>query len=191
MNGGTLFRCAFAAFLTIGCASKKSTIPPEIGDEPIGAPPLAGGGVRGDAGANGPDGGPCNLLMNLGQVVQEVQVGENVPAPSGGALAAGSYNLTAVNLYTGLGGNAGPTGRAFQESVLFGVGTFQDVQAQGAVDAGLMRPITTNGTYTTNGSALTETVTCPGTGAATINYTAIGSTLHLFVSQNEFIYTVQ
>ena len=118
------------------------------------------------------------------------QVGEALPAPIGGAIVAGTYYLTAVNIYTGLGGTSGPTGEVVQETLSFGVGIIQDISAIGA-DAGVGAATGYSANYTTTGSSITVSYTCPVAAPATATYSAIGSTFHLFVGTTENIYTFQ
>ncbi|HET6147886.1 MAG TPA: hypothetical protein VFH68_10170 [Polyangia bacterium] len=67
-----------------------------------------------------PDGGSgptCNALIATGPCVAQIQVDDNAPAPHGGQLAAGMYELIDRTLYTDPGGATGPIGEPLVESL--------------------------------------------------------------------------
>jgi hypothetical protein len=74
-----------------------------------------GGGGQGGAGGAA----PCNTLLNDAAEVEVTQVAETMPAATGGRIADGRYHLSQVNLYTGPGGEAGPTGARQKETSLY------------------------------------------------------------------------
>jgi hypothetical protein len=56
------------------------------------------------------EGASCSALEAEGPCVEQVQVDDSAPAPAGGTLVAGTYDLTERILYTNPGGPVGPTG---------------------------------------------------------------------------------
>lgn len=82
-----------------------------------------GGGAGGAMGGMGGTGGvPCELctcLSNDGGEIEMMAVDQDAPAPAGGIIRDGWYELTNVTAYTGPGGNTGATGRSFKIGAYF------------------------------------------------------------------------
>jgi alpha-tubulin suppressor-like RCC1 family protein len=79
----------------VGADAMDATVdaPPDVFpfDAPFDGPSLDGA----------PDGGACNALTNMGSVISVTNVPASPPAPTGGAITAGTYLLTNVTWYEG------------------------------------------------------------------------------------------
>jgi hypothetical protein len=84
-------------------------------------PTGVGGGTGGSGGGAGAAGGAsaCNTVVNDAPEVVINQVAEELPTPTGGKIEDGRYHLTAVTVYTGSGGQAGPTGARQKETSVY------------------------------------------------------------------------
>jgi hypothetical protein len=130
----------------------------------------------------------CNTLTQIATPVQPQQVAEALPAPTGGAIPDGTYVITAITVYTGVGGATGP---------------ITDPQALTSVNTGgvAQTVFTVTGqpdsnetyTYVANGTGLTVAKTCRGTGATdfdAFSQTADGYIIYNTSQQAAFTYTV-
>jgi hypothetical protein len=158
-------------------------------------PPIGHGGPGADASRDGTlDGTACpTTIPNGAPVVTQVFVGEPEPLPIGGSIVQGTYFLTAANVYTGVGGNAGPTGFTFQETLSFNTAnaTFEDVEVQTAADGGAATSHASTGSFTTLGTSLDFQVICPAASTVTSSFSVINSTVHTFQGSSELVYTLQ
>lgn len=136
-----------------------------------GAPVEAGddAGGSGDAAA---DAGACNTLVNSAQSVTVQQVAMDPPSPTGGTIVDGTYDLTAVAIYTGPNGPSGPSGMS-QTTISVAGATIQ-VVSNGQPDRRTV-------TLATQGSAFTATDTCPDTKVTMGSYSADGTTLAIYL----------
>jgi hypothetical protein len=192
-----LIAASFAAFSFawgVAACSNSSAMPPYLGSE-SNAPPPPGSGNGGDDGADTgttADGAACPALENEGATVTVENVGETVPASIGGIITTGTYALTGENYYTGLGGNAGPTGAIVEETLSITDTTLVFSLATGDLEGGTVGDSAiSSGTYTTSGMGLTFNEDCPLTTVSTFTYSVDGNTLHIFNGQYETIYTSQ
>ena len=113
--------------------------------------PVPGGGISGAA---------CNDLVPAGPCVGQIQVDDNAPAPRGGGLAAGTFELTERTLYTNPGGATGPIGEPMVETlVLRGAGTSWNLDRAGFTSTMSTR---TSASATTSGVTIRLLSTCPG-----------------------------
>ncbi len=139
-------------------------MPPFLGDDGITHPPPAGGSGGDDSADTGTtaDGAACPSLENEGALVTVENVGETVPATIGGTIATGTYTLTAENYYTGVGGNAGPTGSIVEETLSITDATLVFSLATGDLEGGTLGDSAiTSGTYTTSGMNILFNEDCP------------------------------
>ncbi len=127
-----------------------------------------------DAGGSGDaaDGGACNALVNSAQAVTIQQVAMDPPSPTGGTIADGTYDLTAVAIYTGPNGPSGPSGTS-QTTIAIAGDTIQVV--------GNGQPERRTVTLATMGSTFTATDTCPDTKVTMGSYSFAGSALVIFL----------
>lgn len=185
------FACSLAPF---ACTS-KAPVPADTANYSGGGGAAGGGGGghdAGDARADGQEAGACAQLANGASVVEEQFVGDAVPPAIGGAIQPGTYFLTAARIYTGAGGNAGPTGQQLQETMLAADSNYQDVSSTGVADAGgLSPPVYTQGTYATAASTVTFSQTCPSAVEIKTTYSVVGGTLHLYAGSSELVLTLQ
>lgn len=142
----------------------------------------------------GGDGGTkrCNTLVNGGPDVPIMNVATDPPAPTGGAIADGTYVVTAVQAYTGAGGAAGPTGATYKAGGKISGGTYENIQS----DSGQPKDNATTGTFTLNGSAIDIEQSCPIPQTVAINkFSADSTSFTLFTSGGSpvqsFTYTKQ
>jgi hypothetical protein len=151
----------------------------------------AAGGAGGSAGSGGAqacgtdpaseNGAGCNTIATGGPCVTELVVTGPSPAPAGGTIVAGTYNLTSVSLYNAPDGSAPVTSMGRRTLVVSGVlatsFTLDQVETSGA------RTDRAHGTVTVSGTSVTFTPTCPPPGdggdnnGGTVGYTLSGNTL--------------
>jgi hypothetical protein len=137
-----------------------------------------------DAAADAAEGGltECNALSNVGTVIQQMYVSTDGVVGDGGALAAGTYVLTAAAVYTGPDGGTGPTGTALADTVaLAGGGGYERVVSI-INDAGLDgSPIHQNGSFTLfDGGGIQVNQSCPAGAQPFTSYDSDGTTLRIF-----------
>ena len=126
----------------------------------------------------------CNAELADGPCVVQVQVDDSAPAPAGGTLAAGTYDLVERLIYTNPGGATGPIGDPRQETlVLAGSGT--DFTIDNAVlSAASTTRQTAAATLASAQFKLTLTATCPpvdgGASASVTYFTATDQELTLY-----------
>ncbi len=110
----------------------------------------------------------CNTIANPAPVVTVMQVAADPPASNGGTIADGTYEMTAVAIYTGADGPSGASGTA-QTTVVVSGATLQ------VVNGG--EPPTRTVTLATSGTAFTATDTCPDSTVTTGTFTATATSL--------------
>lgn len=116
------------------------------------------------------DGGPtqCGAPTACGPVVQTTEVVGTSPTPSGGTLAPGLYFLTRASIYRGQSGGPTPT---LQVAEIYASGEF----AESSYDDGVEQsPI--SGTYSTSGTTISTSITCPTAVSQVDVYTATPTT---------------
>jgi hypothetical protein len=169
-------------------------MPAFLGDEGNTHPPPSGA-TGGDDGADtgtAADGGACPSIENEAAIVTVENVAESVPAAIGGTIATATYLLTSENYYTGVGGNAGPTGAIVEQTLSITDTTLVFSLATGDLEAGTLGDsAVTSGGYTASGMTLTFEEDCPLAETTTLSYSVDGNTLHIFSGQIESIYTSQ
>jgi hypothetical protein len=132
------------------------------------------------------DGGACNTLFNGGPAVPEVQVPLDVPTASGGTIALATYYLTEWQVFTGVGGAAGPTGNTRKTAFYFQPTLYMKVTA----DNGLGNE-NDNRMWSTQGTTLTSNQYCPSTDFLTSDYTVTGNLLVLVAGNAVLTFTKQ
>lgn len=123
-----------------------------------------------------PLGGSCSALDPSAAAPVSVRAVASAPPPAtGGPLVDGTYHLTAMNIFTGAGGTAGPTGfTARQVFVLSGVA----FDYAGIVSSGREKH---SGTFGIAGTRLVVVEHCPAVnGAKIFEYSAQGTELRLY-----------
>jgi hypothetical protein len=166
--------CVCLAAAAAGCGDSSPIILDAGGDdlaqdatESDGAAPDGTETLDGDVDATPlacplPDGGAgasCNELVTSGPCVGQIQVDDNAPAPHGGELAAGTYDLTERILYTNPGGATGPTGEPLVETLaLRGAGASWTLDRAGFTPAAATR---TSASASVSGVTIRLALTCP------------------------------
>jgi hypothetical protein len=138
--------CLLTVFMSGGCGSSSS----------VAAPGMGGAGVGG--GATGGGGGTpatCNVLIDDGPVVTPTAVAATAPTPAGGTLVDGTYDLTALTLYTGPGVSASPPSGTF--SAVYQI-TGNIAQQVGRLNGSEARYTST---FTISGTTFLSADTCP------------------------------
>jgi hypothetical protein len=159
--------------------ANTADVPPPVCPAAVGEPANAG----------------CNDVVASGPCVAPVMIDSEPPATGGGALVAGTYDLTERILFTYAGGATGPAGEPLAQTlVLSGAGTDWSLDLADLSAATASRQTMTV-TLVGSGGQLRATATCPGAGAdagadaggggPTILYFTAGDralTLHRFAS---------
>ena len=114
----------------------------------------------------------CNTLANTAKPVTVQQLAEDPPAPLGGTIADGTYDLTGVAIYTGPDGPSGPTGTA--QTTIEITGSTVEVANTGT-------PPTRTTSLSTSGTTFTSTDTCPDSVVSTGGFTATSTSLSIFL----------
>lgn len=176
------YRCALTALLlmTVACESVPETSPrPEDAGALRPAPDAESSGRGGEqpsADAGMPTASPaCNDLEPRGEAVMFVAEPTSAPAPTGGAIGDGVYVLVSGKIFTGAGGEAGPSG--IKENMTIEVQGWRWYMA------------TERGT-TTMQTAVDETTvelstTCPTNKTSTARYSAASNSLTLHVNDDD------
>jgi hypothetical protein len=127
--------------------------------------------------------GACALIPNVtGAGVAVEQIAAAAPAAAGGAIAAGTYQLTAVEVFTGPGGMSGPTGDTLARKCELTASTYGclDRDFPAPADAGPLQAAAQGGAYAKSGTAIVFTRACPNAGSYSRQYTATATQLQLF-----------
>ena len=107
----------------------------------------------------------CNDVVATGPCVAPVMIDSEPPVTAGGALVAGTYDLTERILFTYAGGATGPAGEPLAQTiVLSGSGTDWSLNLADLSAATASRQ-TMAVTLVGSGGLLRATATCPGSGA--------------------------
>jgi hypothetical protein len=104
------------------------------------------------------------------------KVAGSAPTAAGGTIADGTYSLTALTAYTGVGGPTGTFGPSTSVFLTISGSTMQQV---GHIN-GQERRYTT--TIMTSGTSLSTMDTCPTPKGATHSYTATALALRIYDS---------
>jgi hypothetical protein len=129
------------------------------------------------------DSGMCNTLVNSGAFIPETNVPADLPAPTGGTILLGLYELTAWENFTGAGGASGPTGNQRKTAFWFEPTVYYKVTADfGSVDGNYSR------TWSTASTTLTSNQWCPTVDLLTSFYSVAGNTLTLQAGATRYTY---
>ena len=202
MQAKRSLRVTLVSVAVLSCSGRPD-LPPYITSETtgpsFGTAGTGGGSSSDDAGtssAPGPgglaitDGGVCGATVPTTLVTQQ-QVAEPTPAPTGGGIAPGTYVLTQMNKYTGVGGVTGPTSRIQGEVIVLDASSYQNATSGPLSDGGIGAASVESGNYTALKTTFTESATC-GIGNIPVSYTSDGvGTLKLSFLSEEFVFTRQ
>jgi hypothetical protein len=178
-----------------GAPEEDATIQEDAGGDDAVAPDAAGTDIAAPP-CSVPAGeiinAACNDIVASGPCVAPLMVDEEPPAAQGGALIAGTYDLTERTLFTFAGGAAGPAGEPLAETIaLSGAGTDWSLAVADLTAATATRQSLTVTPVGSSGQLRTA-VTCPGldatdagtdaaaAGAGSLYFTAGNGTLTLY-----------
>jgi hypothetical protein len=117
----------------------------------------------------------CNDLVNTAPVIVGQKVAMDLPVPSGGTMADGTYYETSFTLYTGPGGETGPE-KEHQLTVVLAGRTAQVVQLYEGVQRRFTLSIENSGTMTN------WTILCPRAGLIPYGYDANATRIVMYVN---------
>ncbi|MGH7435723.1 MAG: hypothetical protein ACRENE_08610, partial [Polyangiaceae bacterium] len=124
-----------------------------------------------------------------GPMVKATEVAAAAPTPGGGTIADGTYQLTALTAYLGVGGPAVALMLTASEVQTISGTTIQEA---GIIDGQESRYTTK---FTTSGTSLTTHDTCPLESSATHGYTASAMELRIYDAMGGFtleqVYTLR
>lgn len=145
----------------------------------------ADGGSSGtDASSFGPE--ACNNAKQLGEEVAEVASPGAVPAPLGGTIQTGVYQLTEFRVYGELLADGGEseverlTGVTAKKTLYVAGNLVTLISATSPPNQTLPPDQTTAFVFTVNGTSLATGGVCPDKGTKTIGFSAIGGGLALY-----------
>jgi hypothetical protein len=144
-----------------------------------------------DAGIDGTlavtDGGACTTLTAT-SFVTESSVPSAPPPLTAGSVEPGTYVLTALNKYVGVGGSSSSPPAVEARVLQIDTGTYAQVWLTEGPDGGVGNTDISSGTYQVKSKAFTLTSTC-GAPQITVGYSVVGSTLHLLFGDEEYVLT--
>jgi hypothetical protein len=182
MNGKTIATLAWVAF--IAACSSDSHPPAGGGVTTTGSSSGNPGGV-GDAGDldAGDGGSACSPEPLQGAIVAENLLNQNPPAPLGGPVAPGTYELVELDAYDPTKPSPSQTANSAQITIVIDGTNLKTIAHRSVADAGAPVQTVTSVAYKTNGTSLDTTSVCPTAGATkAIPYSAVGTnSIALFV----------
>jgi hypothetical protein len=123
----------------------------------------------------------CNSLVDDGPTVTATEVAAAVPTPTGGTIANGTYALTALTAYTGVGG---PTGNLALTASEVQTISGTTMQQEGTINGKESRYTTM---ISTSGTTISTSDTCPSPSMATHGYTATATELRIYDAMSGFV----
>jgi hypothetical protein len=134
--------------------------------------------------------GHCNALTLPTSMVEQMNVADVMPTPSGGTLDPGTYVLTSWTNYTGAGGPSGPVGMMVQSQLVVDGTNYQYIAG---VSAGVGPTITDlSGTYQLDGTGTDMTIQgCPSIAHANYGYDASPTQFTLYLGQSVLAFDKQ
>lgn len=178
-------RLLFALFLSFSTACTSApAAPSDAAPDDTGT--IDGGAIDGGAIDGGTiDGGAIDagaiacVTVSPGAAVTSENVAADSPVPTGGAVADGTYTLTAIHAYTGAGGASGPGTRMLAGAIRFAGNAYELVLVErGAADGSA-------GTFTTSGTQVMLTRSCPASaGTPSLPYEASAGRFDLYLPPN-------
>lgn len=139
------------------------------------------GGSGGGTGGTGGTGAMCNVLTPSGAFVVPTQGTGSQPSPQGGAVPSGTYVLTALTVYPPATPGTTPTRGVF----VFGATSYEEATQQTASGVISRR----KGSWSTGGSTLTATVTCPFNSTEYYGYTYANDALEVINASSKVVAT--
>lgn len=123
--------------------------------------------------------GQCNSVPNSGPLVVEQRVAAGAPVPTGGTVTHGTWVRAATNVYTGVGGATGPTGKQARQAIriteVSGTLRFDSVYQEQGGSLDLV-----SGSAAFNGTQLSVTFNCPSAGTKVFGYSATSGSFTLY-----------
>lgn len=123
----------------------------------------------------------CNSIANDAQPISAIGVvAIDAPAPAGGTIPIGTFHLHGITLYAGKSGKSTAIPITLRGTVKVTGDTVEQVLDGKRPDGTTVAERSTE-SFATNGSEVTFTKTCDGTGSRTGTFTATSSELTLFL----------
>lgn len=152
---------------------------PEAGTSETGTPASpseAAGGAGGAGGGPPPPDGGCSTLVGIGAEITTVAAPTVAPPATGGTLADGTYVLTRSTLFTGPGGESGPTSIKRALTLRITGSTAEVARNKGAPQ---------RASLSVAGSKLNIAKVCPKVGSEEVEYTATPTSLSIFETDSD------
>jgi hypothetical protein len=118
----------------------------------------------------------CNTLVDDGPDVSFVAMATAAPVPTGGTIAEGTYELSALTLYTGPGGSTTAPGGTFSAVFEISGNTMQQVGSEDGVEKRY------TSTFTISGSTVSTVDSCPVSDSSTHSLSATPTELRIYDS---------
>lgn len=123
----------------------------------------------------------CNTITNDAEPLSSIAVvASDAPTPKGGTIPSGTFHLASIRLYAGKSGTASSIPITLKSTVEVSGTTVLQV-LDGTRPDGSTLAERSSESFVTNGSEITFTKTCDGTGSRTGTFTATSSALTLFL----------
>jgi hypothetical protein len=176
--------------VAIGCSSSSETTTPSGGGTDASVDAVEDATADADTPQDsGTDTGSaaCNALSNVGAVVPQMYVATDPVTGNGGAIATGTYVLTAAAVYTGPDGGVGPTGTTFADTLALSNGGNYERASSIVNDAGLDgSPLHQNGEFRVDGGSIQVILTCPLGSQPFKSYDSDGTKLRIYAPAAAF-----
>jgi len=126
----------------------------------------------------------CNTITNDATPITFVEVvAQNAPTPTGGAMANGTYHLTAITLYAGPSGKGTKIPLSVKNTVKVS-GNVVDQVFDGTKNGGEVVAEKSTETFSVTGTTVTYTGVCPNNKSRTGTYSVDGATMTLFLKND-------
>jgi hypothetical protein len=152
------------------------------------------GGTTGDA-SDEEAPSTCGNVTNAAPMIETTKQAADPPTLSGGTITPGTYFVSAVTTYTGIGGESGATGVFESDTLVLTSTTYAEALDIDEPDAGPPTRFAVGGMYSAADAMLTFDVQCPMMGTSGFPYSAEGNVLTVLsrgtTSTDVYVYSGQ